>query len=135
MTHTHSADQETLRLFSVSLRVNEPAGFVGRRAAPPGNLCISGGQECIARDGWHLEKDRAYGGSIAIHDGADVKQRNEDIDTDRTWLKLTEDERISILDEDRTIYDYFEFRYDHACHRKYGDGLKCRDTWKRKKPR
>jgi hypothetical protein len=34
MTHTHSADQETLRLFSVSLRVNgKPAGFVGRRAS------------------------------------------------------------------------------------------------------
>jgi hypothetical protein len=34
MTHTHSADQETLRLISVSLRVNgKPAGFIGRGAA------------------------------------------------------------------------------------------------------
>src|SRR5216683_3459974 len=34
MTHTHSADQDTLRLISVSLRVNgKPAGFIGRRAA------------------------------------------------------------------------------------------------------
>jgi hypothetical protein len=109
--------------------VDEPGSIV----PPPGRLCIVGGEECIARDGWHLERDVAFGGHVAIEDGADAKTRQRNIDTDRVWLKLSDDERSSILAEENTIYDYFSFRYDQACHKRYGDGLRCRDTWKRQK--
>ena len=102
---------------------------------PPGRLCIVGGQECQARDGWHLERDRAYGGTVAIPDGADRTVRNLAINTERGWFLLTDAERsnIDVTDPDgTTIHDYLACKYDLQCHRKYGDGLRCRDTWKRR---
>jgi hypothetical protein len=111
-------------------------GEEGQIRPPPGRVCVFAGEDCLARS-WccHLEKDRAYGGTISIPNDADRKRRNLFIDTERAWFDLTDAERNSIWDDDgAVIYNYVTFKYDESCHRKYGDGLRCRNTWKRKTP-
>jgi hypothetical protein len=104
------------------------------RPASPGRVCLFPGEECFARSFCcRLEKDPVYGGTVSVPKDADRKRRNLFIDTERAWFSLTNEERERIWDGDgATIYDYVTFKYDASCHRKHGDGLRCRDTWRRK---
>ena len=77
---------------------------------PPGWACDETQKSCWPLEGYHFEDNEKLG-LIAVHDGAPRwKVRKEDIDTASGWHLLNNRERLQILDNKATIYDFVAFQ-------------------------